>query len=374
MIARKLVLALAILHYAAWSGATVLTPPDIPEQPLIRTIHEWGDQIAVIAHRLLPAERRLTSELFVVDQGASRAVATRAPGCDTYHDVAYGPALGKLLLCGSGDSARVYRSAGASWAPISESVQGAEFRFAVQGERIAVVSASTIVLMSAAANGRPAGVATRIKLPARSPPSALLLDGDLLLMAYDMGEFGGGLYRMDLKQPGKPPVRLIDGNVGALARASSGVIWAAGGLDHLGSTSAAVNRIRNGRVEIVAAIAGFGGGRQGERITEKAGVPFPGLTSVTGLSLGRDGRPVVVLPEFGVFELAGDGFVALYEGSLHRGYQVPGVNVGSSPVGLAIGQSGEIYVAARSLGIFLIRKDKNGYNLKQLLFDLPFLQ
>lgn len=369
MIARRLVQALVFLHYAAGSGATVLTPPDIPMQPLIRTIYEWGDQIAVIAHRLLPAERRLSSEMYVVDQAAARIVPARAPECDTYHDVAYDPGLGKLLLCGKGESARVYRFGGASWTPISEPVQGTEFRFAVDGNRIALVSASTIFWMSAAANGRPAGIPTLIKMPARSPPSALLLDGDVLLMAYDMGEFGGGLYRMDLRQPDKPPARLTDGNVQALARAKSGVIWAVGGLDHLGSTSAAVNRISNGRVEFVAAIAGFGGGREGDRITEKAGVQFPGLTSVSGLSLSRDDRPTVVLPAFGVFELAGDRFVALYEGALTRQYKMPGYHVASSPVGLAIGQSGEIYVADRSLGIYLFRKDGNRYHLKQLLFD-----
>ena len=96
MIARKLVQALVFLHYAAGSGATVLTPPDIPMQPLIRTIYEWGDQIAVIAHRLLPAERRLSSELYVVDQAAARIVPARAPECDTYHDVAFDP--GRVVL------------------------------------------------------------------------------------------------------------------------------------------------------------------------------------------------------------------------------------------------------------------------------------
>jgi hypothetical protein len=73
----------------------------------------------------------------------------------------------------------------------------------------------------------------------------------------------------------------------------------------MGSISAAIYRVGSDRVEVVAAIDGFGGLRQGDKITERVGVPFPGSTNVIGLSLGKDDRPTVVLPEFGVFELAG---------------------------------------------------------------------
>ena len=102
MVARRLIHTLVFLHYAAWSGATVLTPPDIPMQPIIRTIYEWGDQIAVITEKWMPTEKRTTYELSVVDQSRSRVVPIRTPRCDDYHDVAYGAGLGKLLLCGTG--------------------------------------------------------------------------------------------------------------------------------------------------------------------------------------------------------------------------------------------------------------------------------
>jgi len=341
-------------------------------QPIIRSIHEWGDQIAVITDRLQPTENR-ASELCVVDQSASRLVPVRVPGCDAYHDVAYGTGLGQLLLCGTGKSARVHRMSGSSWSTVSDPVQGTEFRFAVDGDRIVVVSESTIFLMSASSDARPASIAIQLNKPHRSLPSALLLGNDVLLMAYDRGEFGGGLYRMDLKRPDKAPTRLIAGNVDALARSKSGVIWAVGGLAHLVSVSAAIYRISSDRVDVVATIGGYAGGRQGEEITERAGVQFPGLTSVAGLSLGKDDRPTVVLPTFGVFELAGDRFVGLYEGPLAFSYQMPGYRVGSSPVGLAIGKSGGIYVADRSLGIYVLRKDNDRYKLNQLLFDDPAL-
>jgi hypothetical protein len=191
------------VHYAAWSGATVLTPPDIPVQPIIRTIYEWGDQIAVVTEKFQVTEEIPPSELYVVDQSTSRAIPARAPGCETYHDAGYDAELGKLLLCGTGKSARVYGRSGASWTAVSEPVQGAEFRFAVDGDRIAVVSEDTLFLISASSKGRPASIPLRIDMPPGILPSALLLDKDVLLMAYDIGEFGGGLYRMDLKRPDK---------------------------------------------------------------------------------------------------------------------------------------------------------------------------
>jgi hypothetical protein len=59
----------------------------------------------------------------------------------------------------------------------------------------------------------------------------------------------------------------------------------------------------------------------------------------------------------------------LYEGELRFGYQTtPGSWVGSGPVGLAIGKTGEIYLASPSLGIFVLPQDGNRYKLKQLLF------
>jgi hypothetical protein len=260
---------------------------------------------------------------------------------------------------------------GASWTPVSEPVQGTEFRFAVHGDRIAVVSESTVFMFSASANSPPASIALRIKTSRGDLPSAMLLVDDALFLAYDIGEFGGGLFRMDLKRPDKAPTRLIASNVQALARTKSGVIWAAGSLSHLGSVSAALYRISGNRLEVVAAISGFENGPQGDKITKRAGVPFPRLTSLGGFSLGKEERPTVILPRLGVFELAGDRFVRLFEGALSFHYQTPTYAGGSHPVGLAMGKSGEIYVASRTLGIFVLRKENNQYKLKQLLFEDP---
>jgi len=212
-------------------------------------------------------------------------------------------------------------------------------------------------------------------VPPGRAPSALLLIEDALLVASDLGEFGGGLYRVDLKDASKPPTQLIRGNVAGLARTSSGVVWAAGGLSHLGSVSAALYRISGDRVDVVAAIAGFEGFtrhdglRVEEKIAEKSGVPFPALTNLAGLSLGREERPTVVFPKLGVFELAGDRFIRLYEGSLSFRYDMPRYRVGSHPVGLAIDRSGDIYVASRVLGILVLRKGKHRSDPTQLLFD-----
>lgn len=374
MTARQLVQALVLLLYAACPGAAVQMPPDIPEQPLIRTIYQWGDQIAVITENYqLKEETR--SRLYVVDPSISRAVPVGAPGCDTYHDVAFDARSGKLLLCGTGKSARVLRLSGDSWAAVSDPIPGSEFRFAVDGDRIAIVSDGNVYLVSASSNVLPEVMPLGSRMPAGRMPSALLLAGGALFMAYDFGEFGGGLYWMDLKRGAMPPTRVLRGNVDALARSKSGVVWAAGGLAHLSLVRAALYRISADRVQIAASVEGFIGGERADgvrieaKITEQFGVQFPGLTSLSGLSLGREERPTVILPDLGVFEFTGDRFVRLYEGALSFDYRMPTHSVGSYPVGLAIGLSGDLYVASRSLGIFVLHKEGDHYRLRQLLID-----
>lgn len=368
MIARRLFQALVFL-YSATSWGAVLTPPKIPEQPIIRSIHKWGDQIAVVTEERGRSGTRFAYLLSVVDPSVSRLVPFRGLDCASYFDVAHDATLGKLLLCGNGGSARVYAFDGQSWNPLSDSVQGTESRFTVEGDRIAVVSENTVHLFSRASKKSVVSIPIKIAGP-RSAPTAMLLAGEALLLAYDHGEWGGGLYRIDLKHPDKTPTRLIGENVRALARAKSGVVWAAGGLSHLRMASGSLHRIADGDARVAARVSGFEGPK-GPDIKERSGARFPGLTEVAGLALGKDDRPIVVLPQFGVFEFARESFVALYKGPLHFNYTMPGYGVGSSPQGLAISDSGEIHVASRSLGVFVLRKNRDRYDLEQLIFDQP---
>jgi hypothetical protein len=187
----------------------------------------------------------------------------------------------------------------------------------VDGDRIALISERAIYLITGASMRLLAQVPTDDKNFSR-PPSAMLLSGSALWIGYDHGEFGGGLYRLDINQSSPVLMHMLDDRVRFLAKSKAGRIWAAAGISHLGGVDGAVYRIGDdGSPQSVASISGYGdyqGGRS--KIEEQSGVPFPGLSAVAGLAFTSDDDPIVVLPEFGVFALETDHFEALYRGTL----------------------------------------------------------
>ena len=90
-----------------------------------------------------------------------------------------------------------------------------------------------------------------------------------------------------------------------------------------------------------------------------------------GLAFSGDERPIVVFPQLGIFRLTPGGFTPLYQGTLAFSYEMRlwsiEVGVGSSPMGLVLSATGDIYVASRSLGVFRCRNDSQRV-LEQLTF------
>jgi hypothetical protein len=351
------------------SGGTpsVMTPPAIPEQPLIRSIHEWGGSVAVITE---PRDSRGGFRLATVEPGGSRIIPFGEVRCDSYHDVGHSPEAGKILVCGRQDATQVFRRVDESWTPLTPPLQGAAFRVAVDGNDIVLMSENAIYRI-----GGPPAIPP-IPMPRGLPglleaPTAMLLADGMLYAAFDRGEFGGGLYRFALSQSPLTPTRIVDENVGFLARAQSGAIWAAGGLSHLIGRRGVLYRVEGAGAEIIARISGFETGDDATVIDEKSGVEFPRLTSLDGLAFSVDDRPIVVFPELGLFKLVPGGFAPLYQGTLVFSYpsrlgDMP-IGVGSSPVGMVTTSGGDIYVATRSLGIFRFR-NATQLALEQLTF------
>lgn len=354
--------------------AAIATPPAIAEQPLIRSIYNWGDDIAVITGKWVPSRRRSIYSLAIVDRGRSRIVRFRAISCDSYEDVGYSEQLGKIVVCGRRDGALLYRLTQQGWRPFSEAVQGQEFRCAVDRDRVALISDAAVYLFSAASSRAPSRIGIGFtKIPGfRGPvfPAAALLSEDSILLAYDQGEFGGALYRVTLSDP-TTPAKVLD-DVKFLARSPSGVIWAASGLGHMGGEHGALYRIDGPEPRVVASISGYLMDNGPPRISERSGIEFPALTTVAGLAFENTERPIVVFPELGVFELSGDRFTARYSGTLFLTYRgslrgLP-VSTGSYPVGVVATTSGDLYVASGSLGVFWIRGVGQELTLKQLTF------
>jgi hypothetical protein len=356
------VLPFAALGSAVAFGA-ILTPPGIPEQPLIRGIYNWGDVVAVVADNYDSANHTVRYSLGVVDDRAGRIVPFRELKCGSYDDIGYSEELGKVLVCGDGRVSRIYRLLDGSWKPVSEALPGGDFRVAVDHERIAAVADDTLFLISGLSRRTLLSAHFKVGTSHRAP-SALVLQGREVVLGYDSGEFGGGLYRLELDSPSHSVTLLKSGNMRALNATPSGEIWVADGLAHMTIERAALYRLNGNRLETVASISGSMMSGYEWKVLEKSGIPFPGVTDISGLTLDRTDRPVVAFPEFGVFELVEGKFVGLIETPMEFSYSMPGYNVTSRPQGLVIGRSGDIYIATRSLGVLIFRKSDGRYDSK----------
>lgn len=365
------ILPFTLLGSAVGFGA-VLTPPDIPEQRLIRGIYNWGDAVAVVADNYDPANHTVRYSLGIVDEETGRIVPFRALKCDSYEDIGYSDELGRLLVCGDGRLSRIYQLRDGSWKPISDTLPGDDFRIAVDHERIVAIADDTLFLIS----GLSKRIVLRMHFKVGAPhhaPAALILRGHAVVLGYDTGEFGGGLYRLEL-DPTRTSAKLLEsGNIRALGATSSGEIWVADGLAHMTLERGALYRLNGDRLETVASSSGMITTGEEDKVLEQAGVPFPGASEISGLAVDHSDRPVVAFPAFGIYELVDGKFVGLIETPLEFSYSMPGYSVSSRPEGLAIGKSGDIYVAMRSLGVLVFHKSGAGFDtrsnaVRQVLF------
>src|SRR6202035_4672401 len=106
-------------------------------------------------------------------------------------------------------------------------------------------------------------------------PAALILQGHAVVLGYDSGEFGGGLYRLKLDSPSHSVKLLKSGNMRALNATSSGEIWVADGLAHMTMERAALYRLNGDRLETVASISGSMMSGDEWKVLKKSGIPFP---------------------------------------------------------------------------------------------------
>jgi hypothetical protein len=162
-------------------------------------------------------------------------------------------------------------------------------------------------------------------------------------------------------------------------------------LAHMGLLVAGLYRLHDGELNAVASHLSMEMVPDPPRIIQKAGLEFPRATYLAGMACSRHGlqparpgtseQPIVLLPESGLFELVDNRFVTLVEGTLTFPYPmpVPGdpqmhVQVDARPVGILVGQNGEIYVATLTLGVVELARTADGYDsnlghAKQYLFE-----
>lgn len=333
----------------------------------------WGGDIAVITEKFVLARDRNQFSLALLDEVRGRVVPFDGPPCDTYDDIAYTAALGRLLVCGVGEEARLLQVAGSQWVARAHVTAGRGVRVTADDHYVVLASERELTLFSASTFEQLASMPA----PPRNvqlPPSALLIDGNTLLVGYDAGEFGGGLYRYDLAGPPLPPTVLANENARGLYRDRSGAIWAVTGLAHLGMIRGGIYQVVLGSTpQAVATNSGVVLGSQTVNYAEQ-GVPLPGLTDIVALAEDAVGRLLIVMPQYGLHVLDGDRLSPVYRGALAFGYRAyidpehPHW-ASAGPVAIALGRNGEVFVASRSLGVLKLPRHGRTHVLTQCLFE-----
>ena len=346
--------------------AEILTPPAIPVQPTVKAVAKWGGDVVVITEEWRADAGQMRQSLGLVRDDAVYPLAFPELGCESYEDVAESDVTGLLLACSHGQSSAVYARKHGAWTRLPGTFPGEGFRMATDDGRIAVVGRGAAYIV---ADSRPIrrialDIDKRLRL---HTPSAVLLRGDTLLVAFNAGEFGGGLFRLNLAQANPRPQTVIVDNIRALAPDSSGAIWVAAGISHMILRSGALYRLSGGTVQAVA--TNFGTELEPPAVTKQTGLRFPGLTEVASVAAGDNHQIFVVLPRFGVFLVQRNGLRALFDTPLEFSYSMPGYIGTSTPTSIALASSGEVYIGTSSLGILVLRGGAQRYGLRQLLFQ-----
>lgn len=351
----------ATLRSHAPDIAQIATPPEIVEQPRLRSVSRWGEQLAVFEELGRPVGGPPLYRLWTLDVEQAFVHPFEGLNCSTISDVGYSEPLGMLLLCGREGKTWLYRRTGLAWEAVGEPVPGLDFRLAVDRDQLVVIAPDRLLVDPY----RPGSQVIRLipeigGYPAEpvAPDSAVLADG-LLVLGYDHGEFGGGVYLVDLDQSGVKPMR-IDQTVTTLARSSAGAVWGVTGST-FGMSSGAVYRIGRAGIEVVSAMYAAPGPKPGKVVWVAHGVQFPGRSDIGGLTIDADDRPIILFSRLGIFALATDRFELITRGIFALDYSMPEYTVGSAPVGLVFSRSGELVVGTRSLGLLILRKGKRGY-------------
>ena len=360
-------------------AAGVRVPTEMDTEPLIREIKRWGDDVAVMLEPVFKTGVPARFGLALFDVRGERLVPFAEVECDTYDDVAYSPAVGRLLACAVGGEGVLFQRAGDGWHRRARVQRGRGVRVIASDHWVVLASERALTILDAETFAA-AAVVNGPALSVPTPPRALLLDGDMLLVGYDGGEFGGGLFGCDLARGERTLNQLLRENVNALLRTRTGYVWATAGTSHMGGVHGSLYRLGGGySPEVVTTNSGYVDTGSSDPNQTRQGVPLPGLTEIIGLAEDDGGNPVVALPPYGVFAMDGTAFMPLYSGALKFTYPVEiwlagrsmGVLVSSSPVSVMRRADGRVFVATRSLGIFELPRDGRTSKLKQITFTTP---
>ena len=189
-------------------------------------------------------------------------------------------------------------------------------------------------------------------------PSHYVLTKNSFFLAFDNGEWGGSLWEIPISTSRKAVLskgKLVVGdNIKGLQYASSGVLWIATGLAHLDARESGVYKYANNTLQKV--------------LWSMPSLSLKEPADLSAFCLKNAEQPFFVASALGVFKMLDENLEEVIHANLYLRYSLKNYDVGSSPVAMHVDGNNTIYIAQRSLGVFVYTKTNDSYAFRQLSF------
>lgn len=347
-----------IFPLSASNELALTVPPLLKEQPIIDSIYRVGSHIIVItagdneAWRLDEAKNCLIP--FVSDAG-EKNIAVSENGSSELIASLIGEEIYLKYVNQSERNIHI---------PVPEK---GHFRISANDDFTYLIFQHKIVEISIKRTTRIINL--KEILPSRMMnmiPRAAAATKDELLLGFDYGEWGGHLFSVKIEKDGlaSKSKELLSENVCAINKDSKGNVWIAGSLMRAGSFEGAIYFYDGHTITPVVKESDFKKAKEDESFITNA-------PRLDGITINSNDEAVIAGRHAGLFSYTiGGPIKQLWKGSLYISYEMPGYEVGSSPMGI-VEKGNKLYVASSSIGVLCFEKTAEGryIPIKQITFD-----
>jgi len=192
-----------------------------------------------------------------------------------------------------------------------------------------------------------------------SVPQHCLVTANSLYLGYDHGEWSGALIEIPFISKNnivfKKGKTILEDNIKAICRTTNDTIWIATGLAHMAAERSGIYKYKNKSLQ--------------EILWSKPSLSLPKKSDLSAFCLNNKEEPLFVASILGVFKIESDKLKQVINANLYISYSMKDYSVGSFPEAMYADKNDNLFIASRSLGVFLYTKTGNGYKFTQLTFE-----
>lgn len=206
-------------------------------------------------------------------------------------------------------------------------------------------------------------------------PKHCLMTANRLYLGYDNGEWGGALWEIPISNEGEKNLSkgklILDDKIMGLQYSLQGTLWIASGLTQRARGESGIYMFEKDSLQQVLWPQPHKSRdrNQAESLPQQH-LLFGDNSDLSAFCLKNKVMPFFILSGLGVFRIQKDGIEEVLKAKLNLEYSLGNdYSVGSRPVGMHIDNNNVIYIAQRSLGVFVYIKNKHVYSFRQISFD-----